>query len=439
MASINKIWKDEDRGVFTTIFLLWMITLPFGSNLIGIGLGFFTIYPSLILLLVLFVRFLPGFSKWNVGLRSFSIFLLFWFLFAFSGKYWIPDIGLSDWKFDVRSLIMQFLTVTTFFGAFYFFGKDKFFKLLNSGLITFLVVLLVSGLYEFYTGNHLLGHFTDKMMLEPEVRSFFYAPSFIYDNPNDFLVYYNGILALLTFQFRTGRHRAWLLLIPVFFGIIFSLYANARLMIVVDLILLVWIIIRTFIDYFDSLKSFNYWMIPVGLILSAIVYVKSDPFYGPKYVEGNYTTDGIYEVFSLPDTSTNSMDVRTNLFKNGREMIAEQPLTGIGAGQFRYRHATKRVGNETGTVQGPHNYIIEVMSQYGIIGGLLFIFLFVAFAGTFSRFWSAKKNYYHLLLLFLIFPILGLTPSSFLYMDINWIFISFLIIYSFAMPFEKKE
>ncbi len=438
MASINKIWKDEDRGFFTTIFLLWMITLPFGSNLGGISLGFFTIYPSFVLLLLLFLRFIWTFQKWNIGLKSYTFFLIFWVFYAVSSLYWAETIGIEEWKFDVKSLIMQLLTVSTLFGAFYFFGKDKFFQLFNSGLVAFLIVLIIAGYYEFYTGNHILGHFTDKMMSENEVRPFFYAPSFVYDNPNDFLVYYNIVLAILTFQYRKGRHRAWLLLIAVFTGIIFGLYADARLMLVTDIILLIWILIRTFIDYFDSLKSFRYWMIPLSLILMTIVYVKSEKFFGPKYVEGNYTTEGIYEVFPLPDTSVNSIDVRKNLLSNGMDMIAEQPLTGVGAGQFRYRHAEKLVNKDTGTVQGPHNFTVEVLSQYGIIGWLLFIFLFVAFAGTFSRFWSAKRNYYHLLILFVIYPLFSLTPSSFLYMDINWIFLSFLIIYSFAMPFEKE-
>ncbi|TNE75102.1 MAG: O-antigen ligase domain-containing protein [Bacteroidetes bacterium] len=438
MNGLLKIWQDKDQKVFPIIFLLWMITLPFGSYLIGLNVGLFTIYPAFVFLVVLFLKFIFHYPKWHIGLRAFSFFLLLWLLFGILSKNWIEPQGLAEWKFDIKSLIMQFVTVSVLFGAFHSFGKERFNSYFNTGLITFLVILIISGLYEFYTGNHILGHFTDKMLLEAEIRPFFYAPTFVYDNPNDYLVYFNAVLVLLVFQFRKSRQYAWIFLTIAMLGLIFGITANARIMILVDVAIILWVLARTFISYFDQFKLALFWPIPVAVLLLAILFLRSDMFYGPKYVQGNYTTDGTYELFPAPYTGKTSTDIRLNLTKNGLEFIKEKPLTGIGAGQFRYRHSVKKVVNDTGTVHGPHNYFIEIISQYGIVAWLFLLFLFVGFAGSFSRFWQSKSNYYHILILFGLYPLFCVVPSGFLYMDINWLFVAFLMMYSFATPFEQN-
>jgi hypothetical protein len=439
MKAMIEIWNDKDCRYFPLLFQLWLLFLPFGSSILAIKLGPVTLYPSLILLLLLFIRFIWEFKRWNKWLKVFVVFLFLWILFAFIGRYWITPFGESDWKFDVRSLTVLWIIVSVLIGAFQLFGKIRFERLLTRGLASFLVVLIVFGVFEFYTGIHILGHFTDKMLLETEVRPYFYAPVFTYDNPNDFMAYFNGIILILGVLAVRKKHVNWLLLGAAILGLLFSLTAQSFFMTIVSTVLIIWFSFECFAAYWEIFRKYNYWMIPTALLLGILVYSRAKLFYGPKYSKGNYTVEGEYKHFPVPGKYFTSTDIRKNLFWNGVELIKESPFTGIGAGQFRYRHSIGSTKYETGTVLNAHNFLIEIVSQYGLVAWIFIGFLASGFLVTVRKVIGNWRRYYPVLLLYLLYPIFTVVPSGFLYLELNCLFVAVMMIMSFATEVVEVE
>lgn len=125
---------------FTTIlFISWLLTLPFGANLLPVSLGFLTIYPNFILTFCLLPFAFLSIKKWNKLETSVLGFLFIWLLFSiFQGQ----KIGFpKEVIFDIRSLLMQFLFAVTLICVYHFIEKKQFIRLLIIGLRNFWLVL----------------------------------------------------------------------------------------------------------------------------------------------------------------------------------------------------------------------------------------------------------------------------------------------------------
>ena len=436
MNALLDIWNDKDRKAFSLLFTLFFLFLPFGSSVLPLKLGPITFYPSFVILLMLFGRIIFEFGKWWKGFQIFVVFLLLWLLFAVSGKYWISPLGIEEWKFDVRSLLFLWLFISVFIGAYFFLGKTKFQGILQTGLLIFLTVLVVSGVFEFYTGIHILGHFTDKMLLEPEVRPYFYSPVFRYDNPNDYLAYFNGILLLLGVLSDKKRSLNWLLFGLSFLSLFFAITAQSVFMSVVSTILILWFGVECICFYVEKIQVKKYWFVAAAICLGVYVFCSSTLFYGPKYASGNHTVQKEYKHFPTSTEQMGSVEIRQNLILNGMEYIKEEPLTGIGAGQFRYRHRIGQKAYDTSTVTNPHNFFIEIVSQYGIFAWIFIGFLAVGFIKTILGVFHNWRENYTLLIIFFLYPIFTLVPSAFLYQEINCLFTAVLIIQSYTIQRE---
>lgn len=433
MSALLEIWQDKERKVFSLLLLLFFVFLPFGSALFDVKIGPVTFYPSFVLLLVLFGRFIFEFAKWNKAFKLFVVFLFLWLVYAVSGRFWMSPIGLEEWKFDIRSLLFLWIFVSVLIGAFHFFGREKFKELFVYGLLTYTAVLVVSGVFEFYTGIHILGHFTDKMLLEPEVRPFFYSPVFRYDNPNDYLAYFNGILIMLgLYTLRNGKLN-WLLFGLSFLSLFFAITGQSVFMSTVSTLLILWFGITCLYSYTGKWKLKKYWFIPLAICVGIYVFSQSNLFYGPKYSKGNHTVDKEYKSFPVSKSELGSVQIRRNLILNGFEYIKEAPITGIGAGQFRYRHHVGDKKHETGTVENPHNFLIEIVSQYGVFAWSFILFLLIGFIRTCRATIQDWRNNYALLIFFGLYPIFTLVPSAFLYQELNCLFIAILIIESYSI------
>jgi O-antigen ligase len=125
----------------------------------------------------------------------------------------------------------------------------------------------------------------------------------------------------------------------------------------------------------------------------------------------------------------NSNEVRLNLLLNGIDFIKEEPLIGIGPGAFRMHHKEHKVSNPTETVIGAHNFPIEIVSQYGLFGWLYLLIVLSILIAFLLKYKKNKQNGMDWIIAFFIFlPLLWLLPSSFLYLDLNWMILPLLII-----------
>jgi hypothetical protein len=460
MSLANKIFEynpsDHLIKNVRSLFLLWILTLPFGSNLFNYSIGFMTLYPNLILTFLLFPFTLLGKKKWDFFEYIIIAFLFFWSIYEIIIA---NRIGLSNEAiFDIRSLLLQFFFALTLIGVFKFIGKQSFLNTLITGLRCFLFILLLSGVIEFITGIHFAGYKTHELLNLP-VGNIFYAPMFIYDNPNDYLTYLIFIFLMLNLFDEKLRNHFFLKIIIALVIFFFSVYADSNFAKIISAGILIFCsfeIIRTYFQWVFLKVALPYLAVTFFLIITVV----SNPiFLGPKYKNGaKYRLNGISiieeknnqlkvltakESLSIskqkkviqyldsvntksPDGSSN---LRKNLILNGIDFIKSAPVFGIGPGGFAFKLKHNKQKYYVHTHTSPHNFPIEIISQFGVFGWFYFCaLLYILFRLTLLR-KKLKRNYkIALSFLFLSIPLLWMMPSSYLYLNIHWLFLPLLVI-----------
>lgn len=454
MRFTEMIANDRILKVIDLLFLGWLLTLPFGSHIGGLSLGFMTIYPNLIFTFLLLPFAFRSLKNWSIGAFSITGFLALWALLAtFLG--WKHGL-FSGAVFDIRSLFMQLFVWIVIVTSFYRLGKVQFQRTLIIGLRIFFGIILLSGCFEFLTGDHFQGVMTDRFE-NMEVNNLFYAPLFLYDNPNDYLCYaYFTLLLLLIFD---RQLRANYILITLFVVVLFmfSRYADSRFGNLISGILLLYIWVSKVIEFRKdvSLRKSVPYLIAVGLFVLSLCI--NPMFIGPEYKSAeHYRLNGIQvlqedssgiSVHSAKEILTeekqkdliqyldsvntlnpeNSNNLRLNLIKNGLEFIKESPVLGIGPGGFQKRHLDNEVKYPAFTQTSAHNFPIEIISQFGLLAWLYFgilAWMFIDFLRKRRQLFKEKNQW--VIILFFVLPLLWLMPSAFLYQPINWILLPLL-------------
>jgi hypothetical protein len=126
-------------------FSLWYILFPFDAFVLPISVGFMTIYPFLILTVLLFSTsfFLPKQTNLPTNLKWALVFFTLIALVGIVHFNFVP--GKSEAKFEIRSLILQVLTVSMLFQTYRFAGSELFFKKVYQLSVLLFVGLCVIG------------------------------------------------------------------------------------------------------------------------------------------------------------------------------------------------------------------------------------------------------------------------------------------------------
>jgi len=439
-----QIIKEQHQSKLEWLFLAWLLSIPIGNKIASFSIGFMTIYPNLILSLILFPIAIATFKKWSILLKSFSGVLILLILYSI---FWsIFNSSNYSWLIDIRSLVLHFMYATILLGLFYSLGKELFLKLLSHGVLFYLLLLILTGIAEYYTGIHLKGSYTDALDLLGGASKISYSPLYIYDNANTYLVYLN-LLSFIHFsilKLRGKEVNLWFFISLFLLVFLFSDSADSKISMFVSIISLSVLLISIALKSNMKIKKYIGFVL-IGFAFISLVIMNSNLYWGPKYSpveekvnketiiihEGDTDNKGLvydenYQLF-LPKLS--STTVRKNLIYNGFDMIKSHPFIGVGPGQFRVKHENKEVKYETETVINPHNYIIELIAQYGIIGWSYFLFLGVVFILQINKCAKTKQNYW-ILFLIPVYLTFSISPSSFLVLDINWFFVSLIVVFT---------
>ncbi len=437
------------------LFLIWLILLPFGSKLVSFSIGFMTIYPGLILTLILGIFSIKSMKNWNKFAWIFSVFLLVWLIYAIS---FVALNGINQMAiFDVRSLFMQLMYFIVFLNCFCLIKRDIFFRILKQGISCYFFILLFFGIFEFFNGIHFAGDTTAKLVNLP-ISNIFDAPLFLYDNANDYLLYLIFIYLLKVILTKELQENLYQRLFYLVIILIFTLYADSKLC----KFLVISLISMEVVKYFISKKGLFKKNMPYlfSLFILGAIFFNSQIFYGPRYKNGiNYRINGMhfiekenseYRVIDVKkklnkkeqeevinflnwreNTNPNkSTGIRENLILNGTDFIKEKPILGIGPGNFRKRHDENKVKNYTGTVNSAHNFPLEIISQYGVFAWIYFAFLiWIFYQFLYLKFKKKNKSLDYIILFVLCIPVFWLIPSSYLYLDLNWMLIPLLFIF----------
>lgn len=438
------------------LFLAWFLTLPFGSNLLGISLGSFTIYPNLILTLTLIPLGFSSFKNWSKLEISILGFLFLWLLFAvFQGQ---KSGFLQEEIFDIRSLIMQFLIAFVLVTSLHSLGKNNFLKHTITGIRCFLFILLSAGIVEFLTGIHFAGTKTHEF-LELSVGNNFYAPMFIYDNQNDYLAYLIFNYLMLNLFDEKLRQNSYLQLLFLLIIFVFAVFADSNFAKLLSLGLIVLQLGILFYLQIQKRKILDFLPYVVAIVLLVITIFTNTLFFGPKYENSaNYRLNGVQivnqkngklEVISAKEklskseqnkviqyldsvntkSPENAPNLRKNLILNGIDFIKSAPIFGLGPGGFALKIKRNEHQHFIHTHTSPHNFPIEIISQFGVFGWFYFGLIgFIAIQFFELRKIISNRFKIALITLFVSLPFLWMMPSAYLYLSIHWLFLPLLLI-----------
>jgi hypothetical protein len=438
------LMNSQSRLVVSQLFLLWWLTMPFQSKILGISLGPLTIYPNLILSLILAPSVLLCYGKLHKYMLALLVFLIGWFIYG------LVFGSIQGWNaaavFDVRNLGLQVLFAIVLVGMFGYLGKDKFMNQVRIGLKSMLLVFFIVGFIEFLTGIHFAGDKTLELITLP-VGNNFYAPMFIFDNQNTFLTYIIGTHLLLIVLDRSWRENKWRLGM-VWMGIfLFAVYADSNFA--------KWIVYLNlgYLAFQHGIERFSKKKLLIGGLLGAMLlltFYQNTLFYGPllensasfrintltllESDSNGYTITPAREKLSNQEQKKvigymdsihknnpeKSVNVRKQMILLGAHLIKEKPFTGVGPGGYATESVNQNKQFHMGTQRSPHNFPLEIISQYGLIGWIYFGFLgfiCISIVRISNSFLSFENGFFCVVLCSLFF--IWMMPSSFMLLEIH--------------------
>jgi hypothetical protein len=458
--------NPQSHRVVALLFLLWWLTMPFQSKIFGISLGPLTIYPNLILSLILAPSVLLCYGKLHKYMLALLVFLIGWFIYG------LVFGSLIGWNaaaiFDVRNLGLQVLFACVLMGMFGYLGIERFMSQVRIGLKSMLLVFFMVGFIEFLTGIHFAGDKTLELITLP-VGNNFYAPMFIYDNQNTFLTYIIGTNLLLMIIDRSWRENKWRLGM-VWMGIfLFAVYADSNFA--------KWIVYLNlgFLALQYGFERFSKKKLLIGGLLGAMLlltFYQNPLFYGPLL-----ENSASYRINSLTllesDTNSNgytitpareklskqeqkkiigymdsihknnpekSVNVRKQMILLGTHLIKEKPFTGVGPGGYATESVNQNKQFQMGTQRSPHNFPLEIISQYGLIGWIYFGFLgfiCISIVRISNSFLSFENGFFCVVLCSLFF--IWMMPSSFLLLEIHRLILPLFLVVLLVRKTEVKN
>lgn len=454
---------------FTLIFSIWFLLFPFDAFVLPVSIGFMTVYPQLILTVLLFCHLL-----WRSSITRLIFYqkyaLIAYFLLMVYGLGYIPFV--DDFRaglMDVRSMILQFFHVGIIIFTFNLLGRKLFENLIFRLAVLIFIFFSVVAWAEYFTGIHLAGNHTNKLLNYP-VGNITYAPVFIYDNPNTFLVYLFAS-AFMVFLVKPSFLKSLKWSFGILFTLLFfSLIADSR----IGKYLSIGLILYSLLGYFILNKSVikGFYFRSMAFLFSALILVifTHQLFLGPLWKKNDaYLLKSIVAVqiqnnkpvILNPDSlakefgkeallnaykdytsngSKSSNEIRMNLILNGIYLIKNHPFNGSGPGQYSHFTDTHQLPFYTGTVNTPHEMLTELFSQYGIP---ISVFVLLSFFFAMRRSWqiSVKQRWKFVQwLIIAAFTILmGSMPSAWFVLNIGWILTGLLIISVESTATETHE
>ncbi|HOY32080.1 MAG TPA: O-antigen ligase family protein [Bacteroidales bacterium] len=448
MVQIKDLISEK---AYERLFQLWFLCFPFGAGFLAFSLVFFTIYPFLLLSGVLFVLTL-FFRPLRMDKFYFIVlgFWGFWLAYGLLRLFVPPVINFKDAIFDLRSLFMFLLTVYIVFQSVKILSWEKFKKNIADLSLALFTVFTIIGFFEFFTGIHLFGMHTLKIVDQP-VSNFTYAPVFIFDNPNNFVTYYILLsLFLILFNEKINKN-TWAMLALVLLNFFFSYISDARLGKISAGLMFIGVV-------FISRWKFNIWPYLLALVFAGLCFLWNPLFYGPMWKDGakyqlneltciqtdtmlkissvkalteRYSEDTlIAKISAYKKSKGESGNTRMGLIKNGMFLCKQSNFLGVGPGQYISYHRIKQVPVDVGTQLSAHCWLFEIFSQYGIIilAGYLAIFLIISVKAL-AKFRATKNMSVVFLMCILVLFIVSNIPSAFLLLDINWMFTALLLVF----------
>jgi len=348
--------------------------------------------------------------RWSNTSGRFIVAGYVWTVWGIATILWTPDVGAGV----IEVLAVAFGTVTVLVAARCARIVANASAVLKAGWLLAFAVAMAIAVWEVLTGNHLPSSYIDNL---PDYVSHVAVVS-TFGNPNNFAGFIVLAFPFVYWQIVSGRG---------FGRVVGFCLASALPMLLV------------LTGGRLAMIACGLQLCTLGLIAArgagarhtmkrvAIATVLAFVMVGNAALVLRHQPAVLEKVMRLREgvVASGSVAVRINLARNGLQFLGESFGFGVGAGAFQELIDQGRGAHETGKIVDPHNYWIEVLSQYGVI---VFVLLLVAICSAASAAVQvARKSGYQmtpestaLILLILGYVIGAAENSTYIAQATNW-------------------
>lgn len=357
-------------------------------------------------------------------------FMLIWFVYSIFSLIWAPDKKLCiQYIYYILLIFLYFCVMIDHIDE-----REKIYKMVHFFIILSVVATTI-GLWEASTGKHLLKDYIDtegRLKLQ-------YMPGFTYRNPNDFAMFLLQMFPFILYGMIYEKRLLFKIMsiYSVLTTFICVAACQSRTILIVILIFSLVTVLKMFQDKWGRIL---FAIIAIAIVLSSV------PQFSPWFKDALVDLDAKNLQTSI-STEGNSGLVRINLAKNGVLMCLQTVGLGVGAGCHRVvmNEYSKNFYN-VGHVSVAHNFLIELLADYGIF---VFIFFFLSmfyFIRKLKYLQNNLKNCNDRNLAFflkwsvLLFPIGAISSSSMMQLTSLWGTIGFAIAFiEYHIRVEHEE
>lgn len=350
-------------------FLLYLI-IPFsivGPMILNFNMGNFSLFPSRILLIVLFlslIMILPM-QKFRIFyhklyVKDYLYFTLFWFLYSTISILWcrFPILGVKNLFFFFNILLIFFLTIL-------YLDTEEKLRVLLVGIVILLVATFIFSTREYYFGIYTQPSIFNQaklpmVKLNPTMMDVKSRVTGGFYNPNG----YGTFLALflpVIFSYFVRRNNLKKVYRVIFVMIciigIYWLFLTRSRANIFALFIMVFL-------YFTLIFKLK------GKVQFAILALIIGLFFWQRI--SWLIPDSLFRAGRLPDEATIA---RLGLFKNGLNAFVNSYALGVGPGTLHlYTFIGPRISHLYGDI---HNWYAEILFEFGplvFMGYIIFYF-----------------------------------------------------------------
>jgi len=367
--------KSESFGLPEATIVVLAVTAALGTYLfpieVGVGLFGFRLLVTLIALFLVVsgrgvILDVEALSRW------FFYFGFIWIGWGLLALIWSPLV----WGTSIPTGLIELLAVVFGFVAVaivlnMMLRSTRALNALRFGWTAAFVVTAIVALWEISTGNHLSGY--QEELDNPRVGQIVIST---FGNPNNYAAFLSLCLPFLIWSARVEsrwRRFAYVLLcVALLVLIVVSGGRLAQLAVGLELILLL---------VFVSFRGKRL------VLLTGTALVVFSLLLSPDYLEENSSLKllRIYDEFVTGGSAT----IRLNLFRDGVDFVRRSWGMGVGPANFQHMLTTGQGPYPTEGFVNPHNFWLEIASQYGVI--VLFFFVGWLLFGLY-RFWRIRRQ-----------------------------------------------
>lgn len=184
------------------------------------------------------------------------------------------------------------------------------------------------------------------------------------------------------------------------------------------------------------------------LVMTDLGIISTDAVTGKLLLKGERVNTFLYSKENqqldslLLKEALSSNSVRKNLLLNGLDYLKKSHYMGLGAGGFQASNVLKLNKYPDNGVVGAHNFMIEILSQYGVVIFAMlmsvFIWVLLVLLRAFKRkLWDEKHFLVLWLLITLVF--MGNANSTFLSLPINWFLVVLVLVFANELMESRKD